>query len=106
MFRRLPVSVGLLLAPLLAGCHGSGDPSTEAPPAPITQATPRDTGAFQQTDPWLLTTTDPTVNRGTHGIFLGNGEIGTTFAASGGSDKDSVVFLAGSYDAKENLAHF
>jgi trehalose/maltose hydrolase-like predicted phosphorylase len=63
----------------------------------------RSFGAFAQTDPWLLTTTDPNANRGNHGIFLGNGYLGATFGANGGAGKDSVCYVAGVYDAKENL---
>ncbi len=57
----------------------------------------RSAGAFAQTDPWLLTTTDPNASRGNHGIFLGNGYLGATFGPDGLSGKDTVCYVAGAY---------
>lgn len=61
-------------------------------------------GAFKDLDPWVLKTTDPNANRGNHGIYLSNGTLGVTLGASGGAEKDSVAYVAGSYDEKEALS--
>jgi trehalose/maltose hydrolase-like predicted phosphorylase len=63
----------------------------------------RSGGAFADTDPWILKTTDPNAARGNHGIFLGNGFLGATFSATGGSGKESRAFVAGLYDKQENI---
>jgi trehalose/maltose hydrolase-like predicted phosphorylase len=94
----------LALSPLiLTGCPGKqNEPDTvSAPPPNITSN--RSAGAFAKTDPWLLTTTDPNAARGNHGIYLGNGFLGATFGPTGGAGKDSVCYVAGLYDAQENL---
>lgn len=93
----------LLSALLLSGCPAPQATNDNTPP-PNLQNGRGDTGAFKQTDPWLLTTIDPAANRGNHGIFLGNGTVGATFGANGGDDKNSVVFQAGKYDAAETVA--
>lgn len=62
-----------------------------------------ESGAFADTNPWLLRTSDPDANRGARGIFLGNGLLGATFGAQGVAGKDSRTFVAGLYDAKESL---
>ncbi|MBB6052545.1 hypothetical protein [Armatimonas rosea] len=86
---------------VLAGCPKSDTP--DAPAVPLAQATPADTGAFKDLDPWVLKTTDPNANRGNHGIYLSSGMLGATFGASGGAGKDSKAFVAGVYDNRENL---
>ena len=87
---------------LLAGCTPATPTETAVPP-PITQTKDRSAGAFADTDPWILKTTDPNAARGNHGIFLGNGIIGATFGANGGADKDARSYAAGVYDEKETL---
>lgn len=86
---------------VLAGCPKSDTP--DAPAVPLARATPADTGAFKDLDPWILKTNDPNANRGNHGIYLGNGVLGVTFGANGGADKTSIAFSAGGYDDTENL---
>ena len=91
----------LLLIPLLSGCPAPQTANdNSAPPLKIRDGR-GDTGAFKQTDPWLLTTNDPNANRGNHGIFLGNGLAGDTVGADGGATKDSLYLVAGRYDASE-----
>jgi trehalose/maltose hydrolase-like predicted phosphorylase len=85
---------------LLAGCHTPRTTSDAGATAPANRAA----GAFSQLDPWRLTTADANANRGNHGIFLGNGAVGVTVGPSGGADRNSVFFVAGKYDAKENIA--
>ncbi len=92
----------LFSALLLSGCPAPQTADESAPPLTLRNGR-GDTGAFKQTNPWLLTTTDPNANRGNHGIFLGNGVAGATFGASGGADKNSVAYLAGKYNEKETL---
>jgi hypothetical protein len=94
----------VLSALLLAGCprNGSNEPATSTSPLPGLNQD-RSAGAFAQTDPWLLTTTDPNANRGNHGVFLGNGYLGATFGPNGGAGKNSVAFIAGLYELNETL---
>lgn len=88
-----------------AGCRTTEPPADS--PAPLAARSKQaDTGAFANTDPWLLMTTDPNANRGNHGIFLGNGLVGATFGPNGGASKESVCFVAGAYDKAENLQPF
>lgn len=91
----------LLFALLLTGCPAKQNES------PLTQRSlkqDRSAGAFAGTDPWRLTTTDRNAHRGNRGIFLGNGYLGATFGPDGGAGPDSVCYVAGVYDEKENLA--
>src|SRR5688500_10777703 len=96
------VSFSPLLALLLVGCPSSNDADTGSgtPGTPPALNADRSAGAFADTDPWILKTTDPNAARGNHGIFLGNGHFGATFGANGGADKDSRAFVAGLYDDK------
>lgn len=55
-----------------------------------------------QTSPWLFKSTSPADNRGNHGVYLSNGVIGVSVGPFGPDEKSSV-FLAGVYDANENL---
>lgn len=110
MIRRLmPALAAPFLALTLAGCpanqSATGEGQGDAPPVlPRKVLDAASTGAFQSTDPWLLSTTDPAAHRGNHGIYLSNGTIGATFGASGSATDASVMFRAGLYDAKETLA--
>ncbi len=93
----------LFFAPF-ALCCGCPKPSaTTPPPAANTLNPDPSAGAFAQTDPWLLNTTDPNANRGNHGIFLGNGYLGATFGPNCGAGKDGVCLISGVYDKRENL---
>ncbi len=100
----------LCTLPLLAGCpranplaadtpDGGGPPGIAGRPVKNLAAT----GAFQNTDPWQLTTTDTNAVRGNHGIYLANGTIGATFGKLGTGDKNSVVYRAGVYNERETL---
>lgn len=97
------------LSLLVGGCDPSAPNANSSPSggaggtAVPTTDTDRSGGAFADTDPWILKTTDPNAARGNHGIFLGNGQIGATFGANGGAGKDALAFVAGVYDAQENL---
>lgn len=96
---RAAAALGIAL--LLVGCHPAPpDADTRTAKSPPED---RSAGAFARTDPWLLTTTDRDAARGNHGIFLGNGAFGVTVGPSGGTDANSVSFVAGRYDANENL---
>ena len=53
-------------------------------------------------NPWELTSTNLNDNRGNHGVYLSNGNIGLTLGPFGPS-KDAKVFLGGVYDTNENL---
>lgn len=95
----------LLAGVLLAGCPSGDNTSTEAGPA-LSKSKNKDaaaTGAFQNTDPWQLTTTDANAVRGNQGIYLSNGTLGATFGKGGFGDKEGVVYRAGLYDAQETL---
>ena len=99
---RAAVLGGVVAALLVAGCPKT--PLSDTPP--VTPRKTQDaaaTGAFQNTDPWNLTTADTKANRGNHGIYLSNGTVGATFGAGGFADDQSIMFRAGLYDAKENL---
>ncbi|MDX1931341.1 MAG: hypothetical protein SFU56_01925 [Capsulimonadales bacterium] len=105
LFRSLPVGLSLFVV----GCSGCSGPTETPPPSagpggalPV-ETKDRSAGAFADTDPWILKTTDPAAARGNHGIFLGNGHLGMTVGANGGADKNSVTFVAGVYDPGENL---
>jgi trehalose/maltose hydrolase-like predicted phosphorylase len=90
----------LPLALLLAGCPRA----TDTGPLTTKALSPdRSAGAFAQTDPWLLTTTDRGAARGNRGIFLGNGYLGATFGPDGGAGPNGACYVAGVYD-KEVLA--
>ncbi|MBC8140567.1 MAG: glycoside hydrolase family 65 protein, partial [Armatimonadetes bacterium] len=103
--KRLPALAAPLIALLLAGCPANNPATTDAPPVlPRKTVDAASTGAFQNTDPYLLSTTDPEAHRGNHGIYLSNGTIGATFGATGSATEKSVTFRAGVYDAKETLA--
>nr|CAA9251598.1 GH65 / GH95 [uncultured Armatimonadetes bacterium] len=91
----------VLLALLLAGCPQQD--AGEAPAAPPRDVD-RSAGAFTETDPWILTTTDRNAARGNHGIFLGNGRLGATFGPDGGAGPDSVCYVAGVYTDEERIA--
>jgi trehalose/maltose hydrolase-like predicted phosphorylase len=97
------LTAGFLLSTLvLTGCPSPQTADDGAPPVTLKSGR-GDTGAFKETDPWLLTTTDPNANRGNHGIFLGNGYAGATFDAKSGMDNTSVCYVGGFYDRSENL---
>lgn len=98
MTRRYFLALVPLSALFLTGCPKSED---TAPPMALAGKTAPDTGAFKDLDPWILKTTDPSANRGNHGIYLSSGMLGATFGASGGAGKDSKAFVAGVYDSKE-----
>lgn len=95
-----------LLALLLTGCPSSAPENADTASAPLAaqRTADRSAGAFAQTDPWLLTTTDPAAARANHGIFLGNGFLGATFGPQGVAGENAVCFVAGVYDKNENLA--
>lgn len=107
MKKRYLPSTCLVLAGLaaltLTGCPSSSQQTTSDTSIGLNSTVDRSAGAFAQTDPWLLTTSDPTVNRGNHGVFLGNGSLGATFGPNGGASKESVSYVAGVYDAEERL---
>ena len=98
--RRIGSLTTLALAlTLAAGCpKKTATLPTEGRPAERTES-----GAFADTNPWLLRTTDPAANRGGRGIFLGNGFLGATFGAQGVAGKDSRCYVAGLYDDNETL---
>ncbi|MES2463068.1 MAG: hypothetical protein V4671_20985 [Armatimonadota bacterium] len=100
---KVAVVAFLLLTPLLSGCPAPQTADDSAPPLQTRKDGRGDTGAFKQTDLWLLTTTDPNANRGNHGIFLGNGSVGVTFGAQGAGDKTAAAYSAGAYDKNEVL---
>ena len=101
---RLVLPLALLT---VAGCQPKGTTTDgNTPPVVPLRTTDRTGGAFAQTDPWLLTTTDPNAGRGNHGIFLGNGFWGVTIGASGEPGAGSVLYMAGRYDDRENLQNF
>ena len=96
----------LVVATFLAGCPADNSSQTgdNAPPVVVRKPkTAAETGAFQTTDPWQLTTNNPDAVRGNHGIYLSSGTIGATFGKTGAGDDNSVVFRAGLYDDKENF---
>jgi trehalose/maltose hydrolase-like predicted phosphorylase len=97
----IPLSA-LALGLGLAGCPKPEDPAP-TPNNPVGKTGSADTGAFKDLDPWILKTTDPSANRGNHGIYLSNGALGVTFGANGGADKNSIAFSMGGYDDKESL---
>ena len=101
MTRRSVLALVPLSLLFLTGCPKSQE--TAPPTTLLTKAVPADTGAFKDLDPWILKTTNPNANRGNHGIYLSNGQLGATFGANGGASKDSVAFVAGRYDATENF---
>jgi trehalose/maltose hydrolase-like predicted phosphorylase len=102
--RRSVALLGLLL--LAAGCPRPAEEPPEQAPSAARPVDAAATGAFARTDPWLLTTTDRNAARGNRGIFLGNGYLGATFGPDGGGGvgPDARCFVAGVYDAAENLA--
>ncbi len=97
--RTTRLSALLALATLGLGC-----PKKEPVPEGIRVPVKTDTGAFAETNPWVLHTTEPAASRGSRGIFLGNGLIGATFGAQGVATKDSRAYVAGVYDSYEALA--
>ncbi|GAB4453388.1 MAG: hypothetical protein OHK0029_06110 [Armatimonadaceae bacterium] len=88
---------------LTTGCPSTAPEESAEAPLQSLRDQDRSAGAFAETDPWILRTTDPNAARGNHGIFLGNGYIGATFGATGGAGKDSRVFVAGLYDENETI---
>jgi hypothetical protein len=92
---------------LLTGCHsaqnGNGTaPDGDATPPQLNQD--RSGGAFKDTDPWILKTTNLNAARGNHGIFLGNGLVGATFGMNGtGAGQDARSYVARGYDEKEDF---
>lgn len=80
------------VATFLGACTIQPD-RTSSPTKPI-QPTP--------TTPWELISTNVNDNRGNHGVYLSNGNIGLTLGPFGPS-KDAKVFLGGVYDTNENL---
>ncbi|MBC7807605.1 MAG: glycoside hydrolase family 65 protein, partial [Akkermansiaceae bacterium] len=102
---RFIAALVVLCLPLLCGCPAGND--TGQPDAPgVSPKAPRDaaaTGAFQNTDPWMLTTTEANAARGNNGIYLSNGTVGATFGNRGFGDKEGVVYRAGLYDDQETL---
>jgi trehalose/maltose hydrolase-like predicted phosphorylase len=98
-------TLALLLAGAALGACNREERGADTSPLPLSRA-PRDakaTGAFVNTDPWQLTTTDANAARGNQGIYLSNGTLGATFGKSGFGDKEAVVYRAGLYDAQEVL---
>jgi trehalose/maltose hydrolase-like predicted phosphorylase len=89
---------------LLSGCNNDPAPDAGNGPTPPQLNQDRSAGAFKDTDPWVLKTTDPKAGRGNHGIFLGNGLIGATFGASGtGAGTDARSYVYRGYDPQENF---
>ncbi|MEY3601563.1 MAG: hypothetical protein RL169_807 [Armatimonadota bacterium] len=72
------------------GCQNQSSPPSSEVKSPV------------QTSPWLFKSTSPADNRGNHGVYLSNGVIGVSVGPFGPDEKSSV-FLAGVYDANENL---
>ncbi|WP_395091564.1 glycosyl hydrolase family 95 catalytic domain-containing protein [Armatimonas sp.] len=101
MTRRYFLALVPLSVLFLTGCPKSED--TAPPTTLITKAVPADTGAFKDLDPWILKTTDPSANRGNHGIYLSNGLLGVTIGAKGDAGKDGLAFVAGDYAENEVL---
>ncbi|MBC8135346.1 MAG: glycoside hydrolase family 65 protein [Fibrella sp.] len=102
--RTLFVLTLLLGGIALSGCPGgNNDAETTVTPTLRPTRDAKATGAFVDTDPWLLTTTDANAARGNQGIYLSNGTIGATFGNRGFGDKEGVVYRTGLYDEKEAL---
>ena len=98
--RRLTALSALALAwTLAAGC-----PKKQNVPVGVERPAEKTaTGAFADTNSWLLRTSEPDANRGGRGLFLSNGLLGATFGAQGVAGKDSRCYVAGVYDSRENL---
>ena len=88
----------------LSGCTSSAPTETSVPPGAPTQN--RSAGAFADTDPWILKTTERDAARGKQGIFLGNGRLGVTVGGNGAPH--NALFIAGVYGggAGEDYTNF
>ncbi|MGC4045193.1 MAG: hypothetical protein QM758_15485 [Armatimonas sp.] len=92
------IGAAALVSLVLTGCPKKSD-TTDGSRVPVRT----DSGAFIETNPWQLHTTEVDAVRGNRGIFLGNGLLGATFGAQGVATKDSRSYIAGIYDANETL---
>ncbi len=104
--RLVATVVAMVLGTVISGCPRHEDASSPTGGTVPVRNISRDataTGAFQNTDPWQLSTTNADAARGNHGIYLSNGTIGATFGKSGCGDATSVLYRAGVYDEKEVL---
>ena len=106
----LAAFAALLLIPLLSGCPAPQTASDNSAPPLKLQDGRGDTGAFKQTDPWLLTTMDRKANLGNHGVFLGNGYIGATIGEGDLWEMDRAAMsshmwlrVAGIYDGSNEI---
>lgn len=93
------IGAAALVALVLTGCPKKSDTDASGARVPVRT----DSGAFIETDPWQLRTTEVNAVRGNRGIFLGNGLLGATFGPQGVATKDSKAYVAGLYDANETL---
>ncbi len=87
------------------GCPGTKNTASEtmSPSSVNRNKDAAATGAFKETDPWQLTTTNVNAVRGNQDIYLSSGTLGATFGEGGFGEKEGVVYRAGLYDAQEVL---